>query len=79
MRAGGLIRDPSSPEAEVTRGRLWNGGDVTPGRSFGFRSKEYAGHHDGLRRHVDGHRAGLSGRCGGDLVRASSTRVSSWS
>ena len=34
--------DPSSPEAEVTRGRLWNGGDVTPGRSFGFRSKEYA-------------------------------------
>ena len=34
--------DPSAPEAEVTRGRLWNGGDVTPGRSFGFRSKEYA-------------------------------------
>ena len=34
--------DPSSPEAQVTRGRLWNGGDVTPGRSFGFRSKEYA-------------------------------------
>ena len=34
--------DPSSPEAKVTRGRLWNGGDVTPGRAFGFRSKEYA-------------------------------------
>ena len=34
--------DPSSPDAEVLRGRLWNGGDVTPGRSFGFRSKEYA-------------------------------------
>ena len=34
--------DPSSPEAAVTRGRLWNGGDVTPGRAFGFRSKEYA-------------------------------------
>ena len=34
--------DPSSPDAEVLRGRLWNGGDVTPGRAFGFRSKEYA-------------------------------------
>ena len=34
--------DPSSPEAEVLRGRLWNGGDVTPGRAFGFRSKAYA-------------------------------------
>ena len=34
--------DPSSPEAEVLRGRLWNGGDVTPGRSFGFHSKAYA-------------------------------------
>jgi hypothetical protein len=34
--------DPSSPEAQVTRGRLWNGGDETPARSFGFRSKEYA-------------------------------------
>ena len=35
--------DPSSPEAQVTRGRLWNGGDSAPARSFGFRSKEYAG------------------------------------
>ena len=34
--------DPSSPEADVLRGRLWNGGDSAPGRSFGFRSKEYA-------------------------------------
>ena len=42
MRAGGLIRIPRRPRREVTRGRLWNGGDVTPGRSFGFRSKEYA-------------------------------------
>ena len=42
MRAGRADPDPSSPEAAVTRGRLWNGGDVTPGRAFGFRSKEYA-------------------------------------
>ena len=40
--AGRADPDPSSPDATVTRGRLWNGGDVTPGRSFGFRSKEYA-------------------------------------
>ena len=42
MRAGGLIRILRRPRPQVTRGRLWNGGDVTPGRSFGFRSKEYA-------------------------------------
>ena len=40
--AGRADPDPSSPEAAVTRGRLWNGGDAEPGRSFGFRSKEYA-------------------------------------
>ena len=34
--------DPSSPDAEVLRGRLWNGGDVTRWRAFGFRSKVYA-------------------------------------
>ena len=39
--AGRADPDPSSPEAEVTRGRLWNGGDVMPGRSFGFQSKKY--------------------------------------
>ena len=42
MRAGGLIRIPLRRRRRCTRGRLWNGGDVTPGRAFGFRSKEYA-------------------------------------
>ena len=42
MRRAGLILIRPHPRPQVTRGRLWNGGDVTPGRSFGFRSKEYA-------------------------------------
>ena len=42
MRAGGLILILPHLRRQVTRGRLWNGGDVTPGRAFGFRSKEYA-------------------------------------
>ena len=54
-RAGGPGADPSSPEAcpVTTRGRPRNGGDVTPGRSFGFRVQRIRQH---SRRRTPAHR-----------------------
>ena len=61
--------DPSSPRRQVTRGRLWNGGDSAPACSFGFRSKEYAGITTVYRGTSTGVGPGYLEDTAGDLVR----------